>query len=355
MYRRQAGRSGLVVWGAVFAFCMVPLLVAGAESLEFASDLPPEEMELLQEYRPYYERLKRFYNNMEMDVIHRESDSPAYQSEENPEGKRATRLVYRANAGEFFRIDEAQLNIDDESPTGRLVIRLVRPEGFVVVRRNTPDAPLAVTGWSDNRDRGVALLSSYMFQWSPYSMYVMPMESFVFHQPAFAETYKIEEVTAHEDGGERLVTLTVRSIMKRSGNEWQGSFVFYRDRSWALKELSWGYANPTEPSDVVRNTQYEYDGMNGQFPLLKRVEYWQEFGPDRRVGVKEVFEVQGIEPGPVPIEEFSGEALGFRVGTQRPKLVTNLIGLLIGVFLLALYFILRRRESRQTGTEKAEG
>jgi len=283
-----------------------------------------------------------------MEAVRRESLIAALKSKENPEGRKATRLVYRAKAGGFCRMDVVPLDFRDESPTGKSWIHLMRPEGYAVAERTGPDKPPVIVTWSDNAREGHDDFSGYVFQWAPFRVYVFPVEWFVFAEPHWLTDYNIQSVSALEDGGERLVKITARAKAKRGGGAFGGVLVFYRDRAWAVKEVAFGSADPRTAEDCVQHGRCHYEGIHDGVPLLKRVECWLECGPDRTRYLVQEFDVVSVQPGPVPEEEFSPAVLGVEVAGQRSHWVPLMLGMLGTVLLLVLYLLLRRKEAKDT-------
>lgn len=341
----QASRPRSVwPWLAMVLALGMPMPVdTRAQSPELNRDLSHKEQQLLEEYRNNYERLRQAYtSNIRIEVVRRRSDFL-----DNPEGSAASRLSYSAGDGKRFRMDAARLVPSAESPVGATSVQLATPEGYVIAKRESPGEPFVILDWSDDPEEGLALLSSEKFQWSPYSCYELPLEWFIFHQPGFMSTWSIGSITEHEEAGERLVSVSVGGITKLRAKNWRGSFIFLRDRAWAIKEYSWGDADPMAP-EVVRNARYDYEGDHEGVPLLKRVEYWEERGPDRKRLANEVFEVQRIQVGPVPEEEFTLESIGLSLGKQRSRWAWRLAAVLATVLVFALlYVVLRRREAIQ--------
>lgn len=331
-----------------------PIHEACAEPVD-VSALSKEELGLLEEYRTSYARLKQGYDNLKMEVVWR-GTAPTFVRPDNPTGNGAIRYVYRANGGRFYRMDISRLDLGNEKPLGDLRIRLVRPEGYLDAQTESPDKGLALSNWSTDTQEGTLLLTTYIFHRAPYAMHVFPMERFVFNKPEFAEKYWIEKVLPHQDGTDRLVTISTRAIAKRGGMEGAGRFVCLRDRAWALKEYDWGSANLAASQDtVLRHARYTYEGDYEGVPLLKRLEMWQEEGPERKRVDQQVFEVQNVEAGPVPEAEFTADAVGLKIGKHRSNWGLRLTIFLAGVVLLTAYLIFRRTGRRKTPAQASRG
>jgi len=349
MIRRCVSLTLLAVLG------VPPIHEAYAEPVD-VSRLSKEELGLLEEYRTSYARLRQGYDNLKMEVVWRGA-SPSLASPDNPTGNGAIRYVYRANGGRFYRMDISRLDLGSEKPLGDLRIRLVRPEGYLDAQTESPDKGLALSEWSTDTREGARLLTTYIFHRAPYAMHVFPMEWFVFDKPEFAEKYWIEKVLPHQDGTDRLVTISSRAIMKRGGMEYAGRFVCLRDRAWALKEYTWGSTNLAASGNntSVKQARYTYEGDYEGVALLKRLELWRELPPDGKRFDEGVWEVRNVEAGPVPEAEFTADALGLSIGKHRSNWGLRLTIFLAGVVLLTAYFIFRRTGRRKTPAQASRG
>jgi len=344
--RRRFVVCSLSFWIFVPLFFLSVANQIHADLREIASDVSPEELKLLEEYRTQYPKIKECYNNIRMDAVHRTSYFRHLKTPGNPEGKEATRLVYRANGGEYFRMDDIDLDRTSELPTGGKLVRLVRPEGYATLHRNTADKPLAIRNLDPRQKEGVTDLSGNIFQWAPFSNYVVSLKWFILRKPhGFATSYKIEKVETSEAGDAELVTITTHAIMESGDADLTGRFVFFRNKGWVLKEYFWGHIDPPDSGEFYsRKASYEYEGEYNGIGLLKRVDYWEELGPTRRKDRVESFEIVNVEPGPVPLDEFTLEAITLSdVAPQRNNWTTRLYVLLAGVACIAIYVVLRRR------------
>ena len=278
---REHGLRGVLL-GIMAGLGIAHPLIAEAAVPNSWDRLSRQEQGLLEEYRADYERLRQCYDNIRMEAVRRTSLITANQSEENPEGVRQIRLVYRANGGALYRMDGISLHFRDASPIGGTVIKLIRPEGYVVAERDGPDKPFVISEWTGDREQGLNSISACVFQWSPYTLHVFPMKWFVFGEPDWLKDYRLDKVVLHEEEGESLVTITAQGITTLRDKKWRGSFVYYRDRCWALRRFSSVvFARDrafVEPDDYSESSIYEYEGSHEGVPLLKRLEHWREQG-----------------------------------------------------------------------------
>ncbi|MCR4412537.1 MAG: hypothetical protein NUV77_08960 [Thermoguttaceae bacterium] len=304
------------------------------------------EREILEEYRAMLARLKEGYGNMSMEGIRREASVRAYTSSENPEGKRASYLVFCARGERLFRAESRGLTPDGQTTTGRTGVLLVRPEGYVRASNTGVDGAMVVGDWGDYEE-GLAELSYLAFQWSPCRAYVAPVETWIFGPLPFrADTYSIEKVEEALEGSKRLVRIHTTAAWK-DRRQRRNVFTFYRDKCWALKEITLGMRSPMGENDELLRGTYEYGGTAGGLPLLKRVAYWRELGPAQTRGLVETFEVVKIDLRPPPESQFTAEALGITLGPPRAVWLGRLAMLLVGVAMIALFLLLRRRERRE--------
>ncbi len=342
----RASRSFLTHLLASLAIALCTVWSHGqAAETSPTSALPADQAALLEEYRTNYRRLIECYNSIRIEAVGHLT--PPEIPGQKPRPATKTHFIYRSNAGQFFRMDAAKLGLDDELPTGTMGVTLVRPEGFLVAHRDRPDGPFVPRQWSNSPQEGLGHLTSDRFHRAVYCYVVSDLEPYVLGRPYWAKIYTIEKVESHLSDGERLVTLTSRAVPEKGKEEWLGRFVFLRDRAWALKEYECGIIDRGKGARLsrLRKARCEYEGMYQGVPLLKRVEYSIE-DADPRIVDREVYEVRSIVPGPVPEREFTLEALGIKMGRQHSNWITCAVLGLSGVFLVALFFILRRRKRR---------
>jgi hypothetical protein len=343
MVRRIERHSGRLVGGAIFALLATIAVFARGDQRVGTAGLSSPERELLQEYRANYNRLEQFYNNVRMDVTYRRTDYSSEDGKGKPQ-RMARYLVYRANSGELLRMDVSPLKVEDESPTGETSVELARPkEGVFVASRKTTDSTFVLDKVHAQYDKG--FLVGYKFYAAPYTAYLLPMEFMVFERADFLKTLEVESVACQDEGKDRLVTITVTGVTERRNRKWRGRFVLYRDKSWALREATCGVADIPTAQDTTLQCRYEYEGMYEGVPLLKRAKYWQEQGPTRQRYQEEVFDVRKIEPGAVPEEEFTLDALGIKVAGQG-KVPRFYFVLAAGIAALLVAILLARRFRR---------
>ncbi len=306
-------------------------------------DLSAEERELVDEYRRHYLRVVDLYRNIKMVT-----EKKHY----GRDGMRHRLLTYRSHGAEHLRMDAEWLG-EDGNATGQKRVRLARPEGYLIAEREASTAEFTIVGTHPSFDLGAEMVSTYIFQWAPHNVYVQPAHWYFFSNwvhNRFAD-FRITKVTIEQRGEVELVSFYVSGEGKASGRARDGEFVFERSNGWVVRQYQWGHAQMDSEDDIVRHGSFEYSGSFDGVGLLRKGRYWNTIGPEQREETEREFEVVEIVPGPVPLDEFSPEALGIvRPGRQRVDRTRTLVGLLIGGGLITLYLVLRYRESftRQT-------
>lgn len=321
--------------------------------------LGSEELALLNEYEEQYQKLKNFYDNIYLEAISTEFE-PRVTSEKNAAEINAPttckRLIYRSNGGQYYRMDRSGYSPKRRSLGAMLKVALVRPEGYLSVQRDSSERGFAVSNITPSVDQGLSDLSMYRFQTAPYTMYGLPIEWFLLREPRFLSSYQITRVDTHKKGADELVTVEMTGLGKSEGKlndkskspEYKATFVFHRDKMWALKEYSSG---PRFPELAIKkDPENEYHTRKGKLqyistdsPVLKHVEYWWENGSGMKTGF-ETYDIIEAKSGPVPLEEFTLEAISMAdVASHRNNWTTRLYVLLAGVACIAAYVFLRRR------------
>ncbi len=338
-------------WPRHWAVMIVALVIAGLRSGGYLASatielrLTPAEQKLLEEYRAQIAELKQRYANMYMEGVRREMSFPAYKSAANPQGERARLLAFYAREGRMFRADSAPLGPDGRVRPGPVGLLLVRPEGFLAARKDGPNTPWVVSDWGPRED-GLATLSYMAFQWSPCNAYVAPVEAWIFGPLPFKpDSYCVDKVEEEVEQSGRLVHVHAEALWK-DGRQRGYRFTFYRDKWWALKEVTLGMRGQLGPKDEVLRGTYEYEAAVGSPPLLKRVEYWREVGPERTKTMVERFDVLKLDLHAPAERDFDTAALGIHLGTPRSVWLARSVILLTGIALIALYIMLRRRERK---------
>lgn len=306
-------------------------------------DLPTDQMgsqvSLLKECEENWNHLHQFYDNVKIVAIRRESADQPQISQLHAGNRKAIEFVYRGRNGGFLRLDRTELDPDQESTRRGTTVWLVRPREFLLAERDGPDEKFFLKQQS-RQDDG--------YEWAPYFNFAVSQQRVVFQRADDATLHTVEIATANENG-ERLAIATVK-VAFEDGIVGVGNFVFFRDRSWAIKEATWGAPKLVAKDDRILRCQCQYDGSCDGIPLIKEVVTWQESGPERVKTKIESLEVQRLEIGPVALEEFSVETLGFSLGEERPAWLRPLLFCSAGGLLLLLCAAVRLRQVRRTRT-----
>ncbi len=329
----------VMLFAGTVAFARFELQYARA-----SEDLTQQQTEILDDFREDFERLKEFYTHIYMEGTLQTSGFSDLQSEANPEGRSSHRVVLRRNGKHFFRVDDSVLD-DAGVPTGRLTITLVSPKGTVMAEWDTKDGPPRVTDWSKDVYLGLGSLPGrYKFAEAPFTAYFFPAAPLIFGDVDFLKTKRITDVRCHDESGERLVEISLEGVTIED-RKWFARFVFHRDASWALKESIYGHSDVLEDEGTY-HCQLEYDGAEDGIPLLKSASHWREIGPEQRVIMTEVCNIEKIVPGPVDEAEFTVEAIGLKIGEQRANWTRRLWLLLSCVFMILVLVVIYRAQKK---------
>jgi hypothetical protein len=356
---RFSAMLGFGLWYAPSALADVELI--GPKSVsdlslraEMVLDLSPEERSLIEEYRVQYTRLVEFYRNIKMvarwkDYVPRsKAETPRLKDQDEAAPYRSTKVTYRSNAGDFLRMDFEPLTPDGAS-TGPVRVRLARPEGFLTATKAPGESSFAIDFLDPSFYEGENLIGGAIFQWSPHSVESQPLHWYFFsdwvHQRFIG--FRFTQVTVEQREERELVWFHVAGRAKSNGSELVGGFCFDRSNGWVLREYEWGFHPEKEAHrGFVQHAEFEYSGKLDGIALLNHARYWTDSLWQQKVFLKHEFDIVQIVPGPVPLEEFSPEALGIRhLGRHRSNWTWTVLGLLVGGALIIVYLVLRRRES----------
>ena len=155
---------------------------------------------------------------------------------------------------------------------------------------------------SNALEEGIGDFADYQFWMAPYGAAYMPMKYRVFLKPGFADHFKVSQVTQENDGVNDLVTIETQ-YFQRGDLGITGTFTFYRNLCWALKETKWEYV----PKKEARYSLVEYSGEENGVPLLSKVTYWYASSDDTtsvdRITKKDVYTCR-VSTVPVPYSDF---------------------------------------------------
>lgn len=342
--------GSFILLTSLFADQTKPLMPTELDELairpSMVDGLTAEQRELVDEYRRQYLEVVRLYRNIKM--VAKSKDFILGQTAESGEPFARSVLTYRSNGGTHLRMDEQWLD-GDGTANGRKLVRLARPQGYLAADRPNKASEFTIFETHPSFDEGENAISGYFFQWAPHSVSAQPAHRYLFSNwvDNLFEGYRITKVTVDQEVDAELVSFHVSGKSKlRNGRESEHKFVFDRSKGWVLAAYRLGFAQIASDDEYVRHAEFEYSGTSDGIGLLSGARYWIAVGPQGEEQTEREFEVVEVVPGPVPLREFSPEAIGIgRPGRQRVDRIWTVVGLLIGGGLIALYGFLRRRES----------
>lgn len=288
------------------------------------SDLSDEQKMLISEFSTSYRSLVKFYENIRIDA-----DLFAYSSTRNN-----AKYVFRAKEGNHYRMDV--LNTDKPEEENESRIQFVTPDLFSTIRRSgSADEFYASEIRTENAlEEGIGDFADYRFWLAPYSTEYFPMKYCVFLKPAFADYFKVSRLTQKNDGANDLVTIETQYFQK--GNlSITGTFTFYRNLCWAVKETKWEYVSETE----ARYSFVEYSGEEKGVPLLSKVTYWYAGSNDEtpvdQITKKDVY-LCNVLTDPIPYSDFDVQQY-VKIGLPNPNnyLMFRLFFAFLGIVLIA--------------------
>ena len=260
--RLDEGRLDLVMFNgsrqvraiALVAMAVLVVLVVGNRALLAEPRLvnaknAPEVRALLAEFRENYVRLKDAYSNVYLEAVCHGFSRNSIKEPEPSDS--VSRLAYRAREGAFFRTDLTMFPSGLASPPARTSVALVTPEGFLLASRESPEAKFVVAKWGENREYGLSMIGNSILAWAPFSVWIVPLDEYFLTEGS--SRFQVAEVTQEKEGRDRIVAMTIQR------GEAKGSLmvrvVFFRDRSWAVKEYAWGQLHADRPEALVRRAR----------------------------------------------------------------------------------------------------
>ena len=256
------------------------------------SSLSAEQKFLLSELKSNYSLLVDFYENVRIDA---ELFSPNSSMQ---------KFVFRSRGGDHFRMDI--LNVDNlqvsKAKEGNEIL-FVTPSLFSIIGRDDVASEFYVNEiQQDKAHEGVGNFASFRFWRAPYCTWFLPIKYCIFMKPDFADSYKVSQLTQRNDGTNDLVTIETQ-YYKEGKIVAVGTFTFYRNLCWALKETKWELI----PEKETRHSFVEYSGEEKGIPLLSKVSFWHtnsdDTTPVSQIARKDVY-VCNVATAPIPYSEF---------------------------------------------------
>jgi len=275
------------------------------------------KLQFLAVYEPAAGALEEHYSNVTIRALCRREGWAAY---EETGGKRVTRVLIRRR-GPYVRVDETLLV--EEGP--RLLekgftVRTFGPKGAFRAFREASESGFQLAALYDDRG-GVftdAIFGEYKFMLAPFGLVGFPIRQFV-GQP-LVNVKGMRELTVN---GERLVEVSWEDA---EGSEYKGTgwWRFAPDRGWIVREFAaWAKdMTPeklrTDPNYSIQRGSVEYDEDGDEIPIMRRVSYWREREPGRRLHT-ETIDIEELVFGEVPEYDFTLAALGI----PEPRVETH--------------------------------
>jgi len=298
------------------------------------SDLSDEQKSLVSEFSASYRSLVQFYENVRIDAELLPCDSSTLNS---------VKYIFRARGGDHFRMD----TLNSNKPEGGHGMLFVTPNLFSAITRNSPTDEFYVSEIRTEKSlNGIGDFYDYQFWMAPYSAAYMPMKYRVFMRPGFADHLKIAQLSQQKDGIDDLVTIETQYFTEGKLAV-VGTFTFYRNLCWAVKETKWELVSEKE----TRHTLVEYSGDEKGMPLISKVTYWHTSSSDAtpvdQIAKKDVYLCK-VFTDPVPYSDFDVRQY-VDIGLPRPKndyFVLRLVLVFFGIVFIVWGFALRYLKKR---------
>lgn len=318
---------------------------------ETFSRLTEKDKYLLKEYRENDLRLKQFYSNITIEV-----NEKIFQLKTSPEGifppapdadvvlTGIRDYTFRANGGNYYRMDGSQFEVSDPSKILKTTVGIVTPSMGSLLNRNLSSGEYYLKGHGKDADEFLDIMSVYCFYLVPFS------EGPVSLADLLLENYSdfiIEKVEILQDSGDEIVRITAGS--KSNEQDWSRHIVsFYRNRSWAVKDIRREIADQRFPNKrSVMKQSCIYRGEQDGVPLLHKCtikNIVKDVATNKETLVlRTVYEIKEITPGPVELSMFDAELLIPMIGETKPFPAFRIASVGVGLFLLVFGIYLRRK------------
>ena len=291
------------------------------------SDLSDEQKMLISEFGAKYCLLVKFYENVRIDAELLSPDSSAQNN---------VKYVFRARGGNHFRMDTFHgIKPEDALPKEGNEILFVTPSLYSAIERSSPADEFYVSG-IQTKDvfEAIGDYTKFRFWRAPYCTWFLPVKYCVFMKPGFADHFKVSQLTQRKEDTNDLVTIETQ-YYKEGKIAVVGTFTFYRNLCWALKETKWELI----PDNEIRYSFVEYSGEEKGIPLLSKVTYWHtdssDSTPVSQIAQKDVF-VCDVTTAPIPYSEFD---VGQYVNIGLPESNHSHLFLRLSLVLLGIVFI----------------
>jgi hypothetical protein len=332
------------------------------------SNLSSAERKLLNEYPENYMRLRKCYDNIIMYVRYEKFKLPHFLNEKSPLPDTRSKytpeddvdFVFYVRSGGYCRRDV--IPHGDKTPSSVFII--TPTEGYQFKKDSLKDKySVRMYGKRKTRNDIFSDMGTRPFFMAPFARAVFLVdEHFLWVQNSLDG--KIEKVELQRESGEEIVVVHESWKWKtKEDKEKEGSwhwvrtvYQFYRNRSWALKEIFYERSateNASTTEHSFRRYCCEYRGEMNGVPLL--AQYTSSSGllepfKEKIPVTHNVYEVTKITPGPPPLSVFDPQQFtrGEVVGEQKSPYVFRVLCVLLGI-LLVIFGIRMRRKFKTAG------
>ncbi|MBX9788907.1 MAG: hypothetical protein K2Y37_08315 [Pirellulales bacterium] len=313
-----------VYWAALIAVAIQPRSsradANGARKSEF-----------LAKYRPFQERLEKFYGTLQIEATARQEDFPSAVDATH-------KLVFRATDGRF-RVDR----VTDRDGHSDQLVRVATPARSFGLHSTSRQGAYAVEWISAKSSEAIEnmRLTNPLIS-APYGIFEVTIAQFL-EMPDLTIT-SIDDDSA---SGELLTTVSYeRHSTDDKRMQQYGWLTFYPNRCWAFHKYSIGAKDPT---GTRLRAVVDYNGERDGIPLLSKAQYWYESGAERKRSLVQTFDVSRIAPGAVDESEFTLSAFNLpEVGRQKSYFGWYVVIVIaIGIVLVLVSSLLKRRNQLQ--------
>ena len=288
--------------------------------------------EFLAKYRPFQERLEKFYGTLRFEATAREENFPNAVDATH-------KLVFRATEGRF-RVDR----VTDRDGHFDQQVRVATPAQSFRLCSTSRQGAYGVESIGANFSEAIEnmRLKNPLIS-APYGIFEITIAHFL-ENPDLTIT-AIDDDSA---SGEQLTKVSYErhSTIDNQRMQQYGWLTFYPNRCWAFHEYSIG---AKEPTGTRLRAVVDYNGERDGVPLLTKAEYWYESGAERKRSLAQTFDVSRIVPGAVDESEFTLSAFNLpEVGRQKSYFGWYVVIVIaIGIVLVLVSSLLKRRNQLQ--------
>lgn len=290
---------------------------------------------VLKEYPPALARLEAFYSRMRLEGTF--SETLINDGKEEP---RSVSHYLLARDGESRKIERVIVEPGNRSiPIGNSLASCSGPVYSFRLRKENAAASYKIKDMGAAHDKTILKDLGLV---EHYSMFSPICSCNVLNRMIMADpTFRLGEVTEVLDGGQRCLKIEYEVKPDAKYPKIPGWWLVAPDLGWVLIEFDGIFGTH---QNIHRHGKIEYGKTVEGIALLKSVMLTHP-------SYIRSFEVERIEPGPVPASEFTLTAFGLPEldRPESPALMSSPAPWLFGAaaLFLALAFVVRSRESRK--------